>query len=772
MSNTKNTHVESIVAKLNITDVINKAEKMNAELKKGLDLSSYKAVEKEYDKLVQASKVYQQAMSKSLGTDASLKDAQTAMNNFYKILSTFSATTSRMINSDNFKFDLGISESLKQEGNALEVRLKELQSKISNFKSEVSDELGKKINSIEKNNLIESALNEEAFNQQADAYLKNLDEKYNEIDKKIKQKQKQLADDIGQIQSSTLEERVDTYGTIKQKNDYSTTKARLDKYQQSYNSPEDLKRQLEEIRKEREAYQKQIESLNQQKGSKYSEGKLGEQDKRIAAAENQLKKAIEYQKLQPQVTKEITQTLVESSDEVVAAKKAYEEALAKLQSFESGLSKGDRRKSSTKQKISSLKQGVAISQSELENARKSVVIRDSKIKTATNRRMAELGYGKTATVAQAKSNLEEQKQEKERMLAVNAENAKIQEQIDAAQNSIEAGKQIEKDISKVLAQWDAADSKLMELITAMETSANNAIEKLKESSEKDIQADLADKQTVVEQRESIKNARRVVDKSVHDINAEQEVINEDTAKWTERVAKSTQELTSKRKALNDANSDLISTGDLQREQDQDYIDDAKAEKQETDNLINSFDRFKDTLTTYLSIGAIFGGLRKVINQTWEDTKNLDQAFASIAMVTDYSVKEMWSSYDQYSEMAQKLGQSTEDVIKSSALFYQQGLDTTESLKLTESTMKLATLAGADFETATEQMTAALRGFHMEMDQGSHITDVYSELAAKAAADVNGIAYAMSKTASIASSAGMAFETTSAFLTQMINFSPL
>nr|UVX87635.1 MAG: hypothetical protein [Bacteriophage sp.]DAE78196.1 MAG TPA: hypothetical protein [Caudoviricetes sp.] len=30
-------------------------------------------------------------------------------------------------------------------------------------------------------------------------------------------------------------------------------------------------------------------------------------------------------------------------------------------------------------------------------------------------------------------------------------------------------------------------------------------------------------------------------------------------------------------------------------------------------------------------------------------------------------------------------------------------------------MKLATLAGADFETATEQMTAALRGFHMEMD---------------------------------------------------------
>lgn len=34
------------------------------------------------------------------------------------------------------------------------------------------------------------------------------------------------------------------------------------------------------------------------------------------------------------------------------------------------------------------------------------------------------------------------------------------------------------------------------------------------------------------------------------------------------------------------------------------------------------------------------------------------------------------------------------------------LDTNEALELTTSTMKLATLAGSDFETATSQMTAA------------------------------------------------------------------
>lgn len=186
-----------------------------------------------------------------------------------------------------------------------------------------------------------------------------------------------------------------------------------------------------------------------------------------------------------------------------------------------------------------------------------------------------------------------------------------------------------------------------------------------------------------------------------------------------------------------------------------------------EQMNNSFDNMKNAVKTFLSIGSVVSALRNVVRDTFNDIKELDKSFAKIAMVTDYSVQEMWSSYDQYAAMANELGQSTQSVIQASGLFYQQGLDTAESLALTEDTMKLATLAGLDFEKATSQMTAALRGFHMEMNEGGRVTDVYSELAAKAAADVQQIAYAMSKTASIASSAGMEFETTSAFLTQMI-----
>ena len=180
-----------------------------------------------------------------------------------------------------------------------------------------------------------------------------------------------------------------------------------------------------------------------------------------------------------------------------------------------------------------------------------------------------------------------------------------------------------------------------------------------------------------------------------------------------------------------------------------------------------FNSLTSTVGTFFSAFTALNQVQNVLRSTFEDVKKIDKAFAEIAMVTDYSVNDMWNSYSQYSKMANELGQSTVDVVKASGLFYQQGLETNEALDLTRSTMKLATLAGQDFKEATSEMTAALRGFHMEMNQGEHIADVYSELAAKAAADVEGIAYAMSKTASIANSAGMSFETTSAFLTQMI-----
>ena len=187
----------------------------------------------------------------------------------------------------------------------------------------------------------------------------------------------------------------------------------------------------------------------------------------------------------------------------------------------------------------------------------------------------------------------------------------------------------------------------------------------------------------------------------------------------------------------------------------------------TEQLEGGFNKLADRLKYMFGFTAMFNKLRQVIRSTFNDIQNLDKAYASIAYVTNETVADLWSTYGEYASMAEKLGQSTADVVKASAIYRQQGLDTAEALELTTDTMKLATIAGNDYSTATQEMTAALRGFKMEMDEGGHVSDVYSELAAHAAASVDDIAQAMSRTASIANSAGMSFENTSAFLTQMI-----
>lgn len=244
--------------------------------------------------------------------------------------------------------------------------------------------------------------------------------------------------------------------------------------------------------------------------------------------------------------------------------------------------------------------------------------------------------------------------------------------------------------------------------------------------------------------------------------AEENVANtmQEDYRDAEKLANAERELTSISQDLGDASHRCERNFEEQAETQNELASNARRAE-------STFEQLRNRMLMFFSVTSIFNTLKQQIRDTYNDVKKLDKAFASIAMVTSQTVEGMWSSYGRYAQMAAALGQKTEDVIKASALFYQQGLAQNEALELTTDTMKLATLAGNDFETATQEMTSAIRGFRMEMDEGAHVTDVYSELAAHAAADVDGIAQAMARTASIANSAGMSFENTAAFLTQVI-----
>lgn len=214
----------------------------------------------------------------------------------------------------------------------------------------------------------------------------------------------------------------------------------------------------------------------------------------------------------------------------------------------------------------------------------------------------------------------------------------------------------------------------------------------------------------------------------------------------------------------------LNSGLNKTKQNLDSVDDSVV------NAQNSFEKLEKTTRTlesqvesYFGLNAIFRTVANLAREAMETVKTLDKAMTETAVVTNYSVGDMWEKLPIYTAEANKLGSTIEDVYRATTLYYQQGLNTTQSMGLAVETLKMARIANMDAKDATDAMTAALRGFNLELNQVSaqRINDVYSELAAITASDTQEISKAMEKVASLAHNAGMELETTSAFLAQMI-----
>lgn len=190
---------------------------------------------------------------------------------------------------------------------------------------------------------------------------------------------------------------------------------------------------------------------------------------------------------------------------------------------------------------------------------------------------------------------------------------------------------------------------------------------------------------------------------------------------------------------------------------------------ELNEVAKEVERLGEQVKQFFSIGNTIQLFKRAVRDAMNTVKELDATMTETATVTDFSISDMWEQLPHYTDEANKLGTSINSLYKATTLYYQQGLDTNEAMALGIETIKMARVANMDAALATDLMTAALRGFNMELNEMSavRINDVYSELAAVTAADTDEIGIAISKTASIAHSANMEFETTAAFLSQII-----
>lgn len=188
-----------------------------------------------------------------------------------------------------------------------------------------------------------------------------------------------------------------------------------------------------------------------------------------------------------------------------------------------------------------------------------------------------------------------------------------------------------------------------------------------------------------------------------------------------------------------------------------------------DQTAREVENLHNQVLQFFSIGNAVQLFKRAVKSAFDTVKKLDATMTETAVVTDFTIGDMWKQLPTYSAEATKLGAAINDLYAANTLYYQQGLQTNAAMALGIETTKMARIANIEAADATNLMTAALRGFNMELNETSaqKVNDIYSELAAITAADTHEIGVAMSKTASIASSANMELETTAALLSQII-----
>ena len=186
-------------------------------------------------------------------------------------------------------------------------------------------------------------------------------------------------------------------------------------------------------------------------------------------------------------------------------------------------------------------------------------------------------------------------------------------------------------------------------------------------------------------------------------------------------------------------------------------------------FVSEVDQIKSRIQYFFGLANAINLVKRAVHGAVDTIKELDKAMTETAVVTDYTVKDMWSQLPEYTKRANELGVTTKDAYESATLYFQQGLNADQAAALSTETLKMARIAGLDAAEATDRMTNALRGFNMALDEQSaqRVDDVYSQLAAHTASNVDEISTAMTKVASLAHNANMEFETTAAFLAQII-----
>lgn len=200
---------------------------------------------------------------------------------------------------------------------------------------------------------------------------------------------------------------------------------------------------------------------------------------------------------------------------------------------------------------------------------------------------------------------------------------------------------------------------------------------------------------------------------------------------------------------------------------------ARAELQQLSNeeeeLRQTTQSLKQVLASFgigFSAVTIANYFRQLASEAFNFYRSLDEALTSIRVVSNLTSEAVQDLKSDFITMSKESGMAIDDITKSAVLFYQQGLDTSAVLEMTEVTAQFAKVAGIDATDAADKLTAAVNGYCLGAEDAALVADKFNKVAAASAADIDELSTAFSKAAAQANQAGVSMDNYLAYIATM------
>lgn len=151
------------------------------------------------------------------------------------------------------------------------------------------------------------------------------------------------------------------------------------------------------------------------------------------------------------------------------------------------------------------------------------------------------------------------------------------------------------------------------------------------------------------------------------------------------------------------------------------------------------------------------GVVRALKDMVKTVTELDKSLTSLQMVAQASNQEMAQMTQSYIKMGKELGATLTDVISAADDYLRAGKTVEETNQLITSSTILSKIANIDAADATTYLISAMNAYGLEASQVISVVDKLSAVDIAASVSSEGLAIAMSKTASSAKLAGVSMD---------------